>query len=313
MPLPEPFYKHAGQTIYCGDCLRLPLADRAVDLVFTSPPYEDARTYGIGFKLKGQAWVDWAMPRFLECLRVCRGLVAWVVQGKPARRFQWSATPALLMADLHRAGVNLRNPPIFYRDGVPGSGGSDWLRSNYEWIICATHGGRLPWSDNTAMGHPPRWAPGGAMSYRVSDGTRRNQWGSKPSLANERPSHRVCARRNAAGEMEKHEYTSPAIANPGCVIRCNVGGGLMGDPFAHKSEAPFPEKLVEFFVRSFCPPGGIVADPMCGSGTTLAVAQKNGCRGWGMDIRESQCEFTAKRLAQEMFKWTDEEAKPCKT
>jgi len=55
----------------------IPLADNSVDLVFCSPPYEDARTYDIDFSLKGEAWVAWAIPGFMECLRVCRGLVAW--------------------------------------------------------------------------------------------------------------------------------------------------------------------------------------------------------------------------------------------
>ena len=27
--------------------------------------------------------------------------------------------------------------------------------------------GKLPWSDNTACGHPPKWAPGGEMSHRL--------------------------------------------------------------------------------------------------------------------------------------------------
>ncbi len=107
--------------IFCGDCLEVMQEwdDDCVDLVFCSPPYEDARTYNIDFRLKGQDWVDWAMPRFLECARVCKGLVAWVVEGR-TRNFQWSATPALMMADLHRAGVKLRKPPNFHRNGIPG-------------------------------------------------------------------------------------------------------------------------------------------------------------------------------------------------
>jgi len=100
--------------IILGDCLEVmrSMEDNSVDLVFCSPPYEAARTYGIGFNLKEQEWVDWAMERYLECVRVSRGLVAWVVEGR-TRQFKWSATPALLMADLHRAGVKLRKPPVF--------------------------------------------------------------------------------------------------------------------------------------------------------------------------------------------------------
>jgi len=149
------------------------MESNSVDLVITSPPHEAARTYGIDFKLKGQEWVDWCKVRFLECLRVCKGLVAWVVEGQ-TRQFRYTASPALLMADLHRVGVHLRKPPIFHRVGIPGSGGPDWLRNDWEWIICATSGGKLPWSDNTAMGHVPKWAPGGRMSNRNVDGVRKN-------------------------------------------------------------------------------------------------------------------------------------------
>ncbi|GAF84709.1 unnamed protein product, partial [marine sediment metagenome] len=103
-------------TIYQDDCLAVMggMAAKSVDLIFGSPPYENARTYGIDFSLKGQEWVDWMVAVAKESLRVCKGLVAFVIEGK-TRQFRWSATPALLMADLHRAGIHLRKPPAFYR------------------------------------------------------------------------------------------------------------------------------------------------------------------------------------------------------
>lgn len=271
-----------------ADVLHLPLGDDEVDLVFTSPPYEDARTYGIGYKLRGEEWVRWAVPAFEECLRVCRGLVAWVVQGR-TRGFRWSAVPALLMADLHRRGVMLRSPPIFQRFGVPGSGGPDWWRSDYEFIVCATKRGRLPWSDNVATGHPPKWGVGGEMSNRQVNGLRTNvRWGGKKGRTERLPD----------GTLKNRDYNPPEIANPGNVIKLAVGGGQMGSPLAHETEAPFPEALAEPFIRCFCPPGGTVLDPMCGSGTTLAVAQRFGREAIGFDIRASQVELTQRRLAQ---------------
>lgn len=86
--------------LHCGDMLDLLPGLPVVDLVFTSPPYEDARTYGVGFALKGDAWVQWAADRFMACLDRCRGPVCWVVAGR-TRGYQWSATPALLMVELH--------------------------------------------------------------------------------------------------------------------------------------------------------------------------------------------------------------------
>lgn len=259
------------------------MAAQSVDLVFTSPPYEAARTYGIDFNLRGQDWVDWCKARFMECLRVCRGLVAWNVEGQ-TRQFRYSCAPILLMADLHRAGVNLRKPPLYVRDGIPGSGGPDWLKNKYEFIVCATPPGKLAWSDNTAMGHPPIFGPGGAPSHRRADGTRAN--GSKST--DRRPN----------GELKNRVYVPPALANPGNLIDCGPGGGgHLGDDIAHENEAPFPESLAEFFIRSFCPPGGTVLDCHGGSGTVAAVAKRFGRNSISIDIRESQADLMRRRLA----------------
>jgi len=269
-----------------ADAIKLPLPRRFANLVVTSPPYEDARTYGIEFGLRGQDWVDWAVPRFLECLRVSKGLVAWVVEGR-TRKFKWSATPALFMADLHRCGVHLRKPPIFHRVGIPGSGGPDWLRNDYEFIVCATNGGKLPWSDNAVMGEPCKYGPGGVPSHRIKNGERVNASKTTTSGYNEDGSCRVIMK----------DYYPPEKANPGNVIKCVVGGGKMGSPLAHGNEAPFPESLPEFFIRSFCPPNGLVVDPFSGSGTTVCVAEKFGRRGLGFDIRQSQVALGERRLA----------------
>ena len=252
-----------------GDCLDVMrgMETDSVDLVLCSPPYESARSYGIDFDRRGQDWVDWSVERFLECVRVCRGLVAWVVEGQ-TKQFQWSATPALLLADLHRRGVKLRKPPIYQRVGIPGSGGPDWWRNDYELIVCASKG-KLPWSDNTAIGHEPKYKTGGACSNRTQTGERVNG---------------------------VTKYALPTKANPGNVIRCHGGGGHMGSDLAHENEAPFPEKLAEAFVLSFCPPGGIVLDCFSGSGTTAAVAVRHGRQAIAIDVRESQIDLTRRRV-----------------
>lgn len=328
--------------IYEADCLdwMRKQPDDSVDIVITSPPYEKARSYSIDFKLSGQDWVDWMKERVLEMVRISKGLVAIVCEGQ-TRNYRWSATPALLMADLHRAGIALRKPPIYHRIGIPGSGGPDWLRNDFEFVICCTSGGKLPWSDNTACGHPPKWAPGGAMSNRLTDGTRVNQWGKIGTEAGmngksqrtrdggrqkaSRPSHVTMtageaneAKVQAMLDGKIQAYSVPKLANPGNTIQEKytadevaemlseasdvthhvVGGGVMGSKLAHENEAPFPLTLAEFFVKSFCPPGGLCYDPFSGSGTTAHACVLHGRNFVGTDIRKSQVDLTQRRIEE---------------
>ncbi len=333
----------AGRALWSveeADCLPWlsALPEKSISLVVGSPPYEDQRTYGIGFSLKGQAWVDWMVEVVRAACRACAGLVCFVVEGK-TKNYRWSATPALLMADLHRAGFNLRKPPAYRRSGIPGSGGPDWLRNDWELCVCVTPPGRLSWSDNTACGHPPLYGPGGAMSHRMKDGARVNQWGrpgGPRGMGNKdrdgetentaRPSHRTMTitRSREGQHAQTNGYGPPVLANPGNFLDCSeetfdalweafvswsmtpeassviecgaAGGGHMGSKLAHESEAPFPEKLADFFVRSFCPPDAVVADCFSGSGTTAVAALKAGRRFVGCDLRASQVDLTGRRV-----------------
>ncbi len=267
------------------------LPDDSVDLLFTSPPYELARTYGIGHKMVGgQKWVDWMVEVVRTAAPKVKGLIAINCEGQ-TRGYRYSCAPFLLIADLHRAGFNLRKPCVFQRQGIPGSGQTDWLRNDWEPVVCVTRKGQLPWSDNTACGHAPKSLPGGAMSYRGVDGKRRTE--KLAELRDKGNGHS----RKADGSRETWDYIPPELSNPGNVIDCG-NAAHPGHDLAHENEAPFPMNLVEFFVKSFCPPGGLVCDPFAGSGTTGHAAVIHGRRFIGCDIRESQVALTARRLAE---------------
>jgi hypothetical protein len=149
------------------------------------------------------------------------------------------------------------------------------------------------------MGKPCKYAPGGAMSYRQVNGTRVNHTKRKPDGTTERQTYRPPALANP-GNVVQQVYTAEQVAallgEAGNVIDCAVGGGRIGNPLAHENEAPFPESLAEFFIESFCPPGGVVADCFSGSGTTGAVAVRTGRRFVGCDLRQSQVELSRRRI-----------------
>ena len=273
--------------VYKSDCItflkRAKKKGIKFNLVIGSPPYEDRRTYNIGFKLAGQDWVDWMAGIIKACLAVTDGLVAFVVCGKTVKG-RYSCTPELLMADLHRAGIIVRRPPLYVRWGIAGSGGKDWLANRYEPIVCCCNTETLPWSDNTACGQPPKHKPGGQMSYRNVDGER---------LSKLYPSSRT---RNGKRDTNKR-YKPPELANPGNIIDVGAaGGGQLGSKLAHENEAPYPIKIPLTLIKSFCPPGGTVYDPFSGSGTTAEAAIVTGRNFVGTDIRKSQVKLTEERI-----------------
>lgn len=254
------------------------LPDRCVSLVFFSPPYERQRAVG-GLKAHtGAEWVDWLRPIVVEAARVSRGLVI-VNAACPVRN--WSYSPALewLVADLTRLdGLACGPSPYAWvkqgGDGTAGPGhpvpgGTHYQRRDWEALYAFCRPERLPlaWADNTAFGESPRKA-GGHTSHRMRNGRKRRQ-----------------------------EYTDPDTANPGNVVRVPAGSHL-GNPDAHRNEAPMPVALAERFVRWFVPPGGSVADPFLGSGTTIEAALLHGRTGIGCDVREEQVEIARERLAR---------------
>lgn len=294
-----------------ADVIRLPLSDKSVDFCFGSPPYIDARLYlengiNLGIARNLTDWVEWMLEVTTECLRVTRGAVVWIAAGKTEDRNYWPACEGL-MWEWHKRGGHAYRPCYWHRVGIPGSGGDQWFRSDIEHVMCFKRPGPLPWTDNTTMGHAPKYGPGGAMSHRDSAGKRRNQWGGTEKSAGHRkrdgskdksvrPSPVIHTVRCAAGNMEEQSYAPPTLANPGNLIQTTVGGGQLGSALAHENEAPFPESLAEHFIRSLCPPCGTTLDPFSGSGTTAAVAHRLDRIGLGFDLRRSQCELSARRI-----------------
>lgn len=303
----------------------------SVDLVFTSPPYCDARTYGINAQRGCLAWVEWMLEVIEAQARICRGPVFVVAAGVTRKRNYWPACEGLMWEWWKRGGAHeLYRPCAWVKQddagggtGIPGSGGDDYLRSDWEYVMCFKRPGKLVWEDNTAMGHPPVIDQvGGQMSNRTIEGLRVNDpWKTKSrggcGIGGRTVDGRkkVGPNRRANGEYKRtmdvtagHDADGvtgradgrpmPKLANPGNVVRARVGGGHMGSRLCHEGEAPFPERLAEFFIRSFCPAGGIVLDPFSGSGTTAAVAVRLGRRAIGVDLRESQVELGNRRLAE---------------
>ncbi len=346
-----------------ADATRLPFADDTFDITLTSPPYQDARTFGIRATRHCLTWIDWMLDVVTEAVRVTKGLVLVNCAGV-TRRWKYQPGPEGLLFKWYERGGFCWRPAFWRRDGIPGSGGNrrrcrhckgkgcgpanlycssglssdpagdapQWLRANIEYVLCFTKcPSRLPYSDALANGHPPKLPPGGNPSHRTTNGERvngkdamgfhahggRGRDGDRktprynPTGPNRRANGvkkttRRCTRGKRGGDtIQETLYVPPDLANPGCLIQgIPVGGGLMGHKLAHENEAPFPLKLAQWFIRGWCPPGGLVLDQFSGSGTTVHAALSLGRRAVGCDLRLSQCKLGRRRcdeVQKELF------------
>jgi len=68
-------------------------------------------------------------------------------------------------------------------------------------------------------------------------------------------------------------------------------------PFSGAHFATFPPDLIQPCILAGCPEGGTVLDPFMGSGTTIMVAEKNGCNGVGIELNEDYIKIARDRLA----------------
>jgi DNA methylase len=251
-----------------ADATRLPFVDDSFDLVLGSPPYADARTYGIDAQRNAVDWVDFMLDVTAEACRVSRGLVLWVAAGVTRNWNYWPCCEGLMWEWFKRGNQQWR-PSFWHRVGK---------RKNDE----------DPWGKR---------GRGNNLSGRNADGTKK--------LGTSRTSKRIEHAEDGTVKGDHDRLLGLKLANPGNLVRgIKVGGGLMGHDLAHENEAPFPLKLAQWFIRGWCPPGGIVLDPFSGSGTTVHAAMSLGRIGVGCDLRYSQCELGRRRCGEvqtEMF------------
>lgn len=243
-----------------AETLRLVAENTEADLVLTSPPYDDARTYGNGVVWSFEDYqalgdlVFAALRPGGHCLMVLDGPVRRWRKGYGTER---SFTPWRVMLDwAERVGFRVPDRLCYGRFGTPGAYAGRF-RNDWEPLLWFQRPGSEGYFDKEAIAEKARWKvePGQKAGSRKRDGTM--------------------FVRGYSGSGLLHRGTLWDYENVGC-------GRLGGEDTKHP--ARFAEAFAEDVVRCFCPADGLVVDPFLGSGTTAVAALRHGRRFIGGDL-----------------------------
>lgn len=253
-----------GQVI-CGNAVDVMrnMKSGSVDLVVTSPPYDNLRKYNdYDFDFEGIAAGLWRVMKR-------GGVVVWVV-GDKINKGNRTLTSFRQALHFQEVGFNVHDVMIYRKKNTP------FMRSNaytncYEFMFVFS-------KENPKTFNPLK--------------TKTVRCGQEPLVFN----------KGADGinrKVMKELKPEKTLTN---IWEYAVGlGGSTSDRIAFQHTAIFPEKLAEDHILSWSNPGDVVFDLMCGSGTTCKMAAKHKRHFIGCDISQEYVNIARQRLRQHGF------------
>jgi len=252
-----------------GDSLEVlkKIPDNYIDLVVTSPPYDDLRDYNKEIIWNFSIFQDIVK----ELYRVIKpgGVIVWVV-GDKTKNGNKSLTSFKHSLYFQEVGFNIYDVLIYEKTGSAPPHPNRYFNT-FEYMFVISKG--KPKTINLLKDKKNKW--GGHETF--SDVTRREKDGT---LTNK-------------GKKIINEFG----------IRTNIwkytnGKGFSTkDKIAYEHPAIFPEKLAEDHIKSWSNEGDIVLDIFGGSGTTIKMAESLN-RNWiYIDKVKKYCEIAEKRMS----------------
>ena len=289
--------------LYYGDnldVLRRHVRDESVDLVYLDPPYGVGATMTARLSA-GQArrrGIAGSGPLAYEDRDAPDALVSMLVPRLTAVRERMSAGATLYLHLDHRAvhEVKVASDRIFGRGAFLGE--VIWAPGN------GSRGARRGFSvtHQTILIYARRADERRQVVYRADDPILRESY-AETSLSmhftHKDEAGRVYRERTIGGKV--YRYYADEGRRLGSVWT-DVPAMVANTPLRRESTGyptQKPERLLERIVRASSREGDMVADLMCGSGTTLVVAARLGRRFVGGDKSRLAIEVTGKRLQKE--------------
>ena len=247
--------------IYNENCLETmaKLQDDFVDMVLTSPPYDDIRSYN-GYQFPFEQIAK-------ELFRILKkgGVVIWVVGDKTENGSETltSFKQALFFKEI---GFNVHDTMIYYKNNPMPTTGNRY-HQHFEYMFAFSKGA------------PKTFNP-------LTEPTKYN------GLANMK-------NRGKEGLLNYKKVERTKEKKVGNVFSYSIGGGISTkDKIAYKHPAIFPEKLAHDQIITWSNESDLIYDPFMGSGTTAKMAHLLNRKWIGSEISSEYTEIANERLKE---------------
>lgn len=247
-----PHYDTVHGSLYMGDCLDVmrALPDGCIDMVITSPPYDNLRSYN--------GSNDWSFDRFCEIateltrLINVGGVIVWIVADATIKGSETGSSFRQALHFKDHCGLNLHDTMIFRKRTRQAVGSHHSYWQSFEYMFVLSKG--RPAAINLIVDVPNKY-----HGWKTKSGSR-----DRDGNLNNRKSRVIAefSRRNNIWDY---------------LTGNNNGDVKVGHP------ATFPVALATDHIISWSDPNAIVLDPFSGSGTTAVAAIRTGRRYIGIE------------------------------
>jgi len=245
----------------CIDGMQL-MDEESVDLVVTSPPYDDLRTYNDSSKWDHNVFMQVAdnLTRVLKQ----GGVIMWNVNDATIKGSESGSSFRQCLYFMDKCGLRLHDTMIYEKTGTAFASGPKSVRYTQIFEYCFILSKGKPKTINL-----------------IHD--KKNAWAGYTSFGNAKT-------RKKDGTMHDPNRKSNVIREYG--VRTNIwkiknsGGFGQSSKASYKHPATMPEELARGHIQTWSNPNDLVLDPFMGAGTTAQVALEEKRHFIGFEIDE---------------------------
>jgi site-specific DNA-methyltransferase (adenine-specific) len=234
-------YTHASGEIWNGDCLELMrnIPDGSIDMIITSPPYDNLRTYN--------GSLEWSFDIFkaiaVELSRIIKSgsVIVWNVADATVKGSETGTSFRQALYFKDECGLNLHDTMIYHKSSQPKQNGVRY-EQNFEYMFVFSKGKR---KQTELLKEPCKQA--GRKTFRTS-------------------------RDEGKEDLKRTDVSVSETKFKGNVWFYGSKENQTNHP------AVFPVQLATDHILSWSNPGELILDPFGGSGTTAVAAHRTGRR-----------------------------------